>query len=132
MQSWHQMKAHSNARSSVVLGPPTRAAAGCMQAPLYADMDKRRKVLVPRGGMGCPAASNSNRNLDSSENSIQSSPTIDELPREAPQWFHVDSVEREEGSGHVGNFIEPPRGDRPLTCSLKPAFAGERETMRKM
>ena len=70
---------------------PTRAAAGCVQAHLYADIDKRKTLFLveeweTREQFEC--------NLDASK--LNTIVAAIELSSEAPV-VHVDSVEREEG-----------------------------------
>lgn len=70
---------------------PTRAAAGCMQAQLYADLDKRKTLLLieeweSRGQF--------EHNLDMAK--LNAIVAAIELCSEAP-IVRIDSVEREEG-----------------------------------
>jgi len=70
---------------------PTRAAAGCMQAHLYADLDKRRMLFLVEEW---ESREQFERNLDSAK--LNTIVAAIELSSEAPV-VHVDSVEREEG-----------------------------------
>jgi quinol monooxygenase YgiN len=70
---------------------PTRAAAGCMQAQLYADLDKRQKLLFVEEW---ESREQFERNLDTAK--LNTIVAAIELSSEAPV-VHVDSVEREEG-----------------------------------
>jgi quinol monooxygenase YgiN len=70
---------------------PTRAAAGCMQAQLYADVDKRKTLLLVEEW---ESREQFERNLDTAK--INTFVAAIELSSEAPV-VHVDSVEREEG-----------------------------------
>jgi quinol monooxygenase YgiN len=70
---------------------PTRAAAGCMQAHLYADLDKRKKLFLVEEW---ESREQFERNLDSAK--LNTIVAAIELSSEAPV-VHVDSVEREEG-----------------------------------
>ncbi len=74
---------------------PTRAAAGCMQAHLYADLDKRRTkrrtlFLVEEW----ESREQFERNLDTAK--LNTIVAAIELSSEAP-LIRLDSVEREEG-----------------------------------
>jgi len=70
---------------------PTRAAAGCMQAQLYADLDKHRTLLLVEEW---ESREQFEHNLDTSK--INAIVAAIELSSEAPV-VRVDSVEREEG-----------------------------------
>src|SRR5206468_8469922 len=70
---------------------PTRAAAGCMQAQLYADLDKRKTLLLMEEW---ESREQFERNLDSAKLNVIVAAI--ELSNEAPV-VRVDSVEREEG-----------------------------------
>ena len=70
---------------------PTRAAAGCMQAHLYADLDKRKTLFLVEEW---ESREQFERNLDSTK--LNTIVAAIELSSEAPV-VHVDSVEREEG-----------------------------------
>jgi quinol monooxygenase YgiN len=70
---------------------PTRAAPGCMQAKLYADLDKRKTLLLVEEW---ESREQFERNLDTAK--INTIVAAIELSSEAPV-VHVDSVEREEG-----------------------------------
>ena len=70
---------------------PTRAAAGCMQAQLYADLDKRRTLFLVEEW---ESREQFERNLDSTK--LNTIVAAIELSDQAPV-VRVDSVEREEG-----------------------------------
>ncbi len=70
---------------------PTRAAAGCMQAQLYADLDKRRTLFLVEEW---ESREQFEHNLDTAK--INAIVAAIELSSEAPV-VRVDSVEREEG-----------------------------------
>jgi quinol monooxygenase YgiN len=70
---------------------PTRAAAGCIQAQLYADLDKRKTLLLVEEW---ESREQFDRNLDTAK--INTIVAAIELSDEAPV-VRVDSVEREEG-----------------------------------
>src|SRR5450631_1895494 len=70
---------------------PTRAAAGCMQTHLYADLDKRKTLLLVEEW---ESREQFERNLDMSK--LNTIVAAIELCSEAP-IVRVDSVEREEG-----------------------------------
>ena len=70
---------------------PTRAAAGCMQAQLYADLDKRRTLLLVEDW---ESRAQFERNLDMAK--LNAIVAAIELCSEAP-IVRLDSVEREEG-----------------------------------
>ena len=70
---------------------PTRAAAGCMQAQLYADLDKRKTLLLVEEW---ESREQFERNLDMAK--LNAIVAAIELCSEAP-IVRVDSVEREEG-----------------------------------
>jgi quinol monooxygenase YgiN len=70
---------------------PTRAAAGCMQAQLYADLDKHRTLLLVEEW---ESREQFEHNLDNAK--INTIVAAIELSSEAPV-VRVDSVEREEG-----------------------------------
>ena len=70
---------------------PTRAAAGCMQAQLYADLDKRRTLLLVEEWQ---SREQFERNLDMVK--LNAIVAAIELCSEAP-IVRLDSVEREEG-----------------------------------
>jgi quinol monooxygenase YgiN len=70
---------------------PTRAAAGCMQAQLYADLDKHRTLLLVEEW---ESREQFEHNLDTAK--INTIVAAIELSSEAPV-VRVDSVEREEG-----------------------------------
>src|SRR5271154_3803279 len=75
---------------SSLLGP-TRAAAGCRQARLYADLDKRKTVLMVEEW---ETREQFERNLDAVK--LNTLVAAIELSSEAPVVW-VDSVERQEG-----------------------------------
>ena len=75
---------------SALLGP-TRAAAGCMRAHLYADLDKPKTLFFVEEW---ESRAQFERNLDTAK--INTIVAAIELCGEAPV-VHVDSVEREEG-----------------------------------
>jgi quinol monooxygenase YgiN len=70
---------------------PTRAAAGCMQAQLYADLDKHKTLLLVEEW---ESREQFEHNLDTAK--INAIVAAIELSSEAPV-VRVDSVEREEG-----------------------------------
>src|SRR5438128_11545400 len=70
---------------------PTRAAAGCMQAELYADLDKRKTLFLIEEW---ESREQFERNLDMAK--LNTIVAAIELSSEAPV-VRVDSVEREEG-----------------------------------
>jgi quinol monooxygenase YgiN len=70
---------------------PTRAAAGCMQAQLYADLDKHKTLLLVEEW---ESREQFEHNLDAAK--INAIVAAIELSSEAPV-VRVDSVEREEG-----------------------------------
>jgi quinol monooxygenase YgiN len=70
---------------------PTRAAAGCLQARLYADLDKRKTLILVEEW---ESREQFERNLDAAK--LNTIVAAIELSSEAPV-VHVDSVEREEG-----------------------------------
>jgi quinol monooxygenase YgiN len=70
---------------------PTRAAAGCMQAQLYADLDKRKTLLFVEEW---ESREQFERNLDTAK--LNTIVAAIELSSEAP-LVRVDLVEREEG-----------------------------------
>jgi quinol monooxygenase YgiN len=70
---------------------PTRAAAGCLQARLYSDLDKRKTVLLVEEW---ESREQFERNLDTAK--INTIVAVIELSSEAPV-VRIDSVEREEG-----------------------------------
>ncbi len=70
---------------------PTRAAAGCMQAHLYADVDKPQTLFLVEEW---ESRAQFERNLDTAK--INTIVAAIELCGEAPV-VRVDSVEREEG-----------------------------------
>jgi quinol monooxygenase YgiN len=70
---------------------PTRAAAGCMQAQLYADLDKRKTLLLVEEW---ESREQFEHNLGTSK--LNTIVAAIELSSEAPV-VRVDSVEREEG-----------------------------------
>ena len=70
---------------------PTRAAAGCLQAHLYADLDKRKTLCLVEEW---ESREQFERNLDTTK--LNTIVAVIELSSEAPV-VHVDSVEREEG-----------------------------------
>src|SRR5712672_4118506 len=70
---------------------PTRAAAGCMQAQLYADLDKRKTLLLVEEW---ESREQFDRNLDVAK--LNAIVAAIELSSEAPV-VRVDAVEREEG-----------------------------------
>jgi quinol monooxygenase YgiN len=70
---------------------PTRAAAGCMQARLYADIDRRKTLLLVEEW---ESREQFERNLDSTK--LNTIVAAIELSSEAPV-VRLDSVEREEG-----------------------------------
>jgi quinol monooxygenase YgiN len=70
---------------------PTRAAAGCMQAQLYADVDKRRTLMFVEEW---ESREQFERNLDAAK--LNTIVAAIELSDQAPV-VRVDSVVREEG-----------------------------------
>src|SRR6266478_6445447 len=70
---------------------PTRAAAGCMQAHLYADLDKQRTLFLVEEW---ESREQFERNLDTAK--LNTIVAAIELSNEAPV-VRLDSVEREEG-----------------------------------
>jgi quinol monooxygenase YgiN len=70
---------------------PTRAAAGCIRAQLYADLDNRRTLLLIEEW---ESRENFERNLDMAN--LNAIVAAIELCSEAP-IVRVDSVRREEG-----------------------------------
>jgi quinol monooxygenase YgiN len=70
---------------------PTRAAPGCMQAHLYADVDKRKTLFLVEEW---ESREQFERNLDAAK--INTIVAAIELSNAAPM-VRVDSVEREEG-----------------------------------
>ena len=70
---------------------PTRAAAGCMQAQLYADLDKRKTLLLVEEW---ESRRQFEHNLDMAK--LNAIVAAIELCSEAP-IVRIDSVEREEG-----------------------------------
>jgi quinol monooxygenase YgiN len=70
---------------------PTRAAAGCMQAQLYADLDKRRTLFLVEEW---ESREQFERNLDAAK--LNTIVAAIELSNQAPV-VRVDSVVREEG-----------------------------------
>jgi quinol monooxygenase YgiN len=70
---------------------PTRAAAGCMQAQLHADLDKHKTLLLVEEW---ESREQFEHNLDTAK--INAIVAAIELSSEAPV-VRVDSVEREEG-----------------------------------
>ena len=70
---------------------PTRAAAGCMKAQLYADLDKRKTLLLMEEW---ESREQFERNLDTAK--LNTIVAAIELSSEAPV-VHVDTVEREAG-----------------------------------
>src|SRR6476620_2406001 len=75
---------------SSLLGP-TRAAAGCMQAHLYVDVDKHKTLFLVEEW---ESREQFERNLDTSK--LNAIVAVIELSSEAPV-VRLDSVEREEG-----------------------------------
>ena len=88
---------------------PTRAAAGCMQAHLYADLDKRKTLFLVEEW---ESREQFERNLDSTK--LNTIVAAIELSSEAPV-VHVDSVEREEGVDTLALHRTPHRNCPPLT-----------------
>jgi len=70
---------------------PTRAAAGCMQAQLYADLDQRKTLFLVEEW---ESREQFERSLDSTK--LNTIVAAIELSNEAP-LVRVDTVEREEG-----------------------------------
>ena len=70
---------------------PTRAAAGCMHAQLYADVDKRKTLLLIEEWK---SREQFERNLDMAK--LNTIVAAIELSSEAPV-VRIDTVEREEG-----------------------------------
>jgi quinol monooxygenase YgiN len=70
---------------------PTRAAAGCTHAQLYADLDKRKTLLLIEEWM---SREQFERNLDMAK--LNTIVAAIELSSEAPV-VRVDTVDREEG-----------------------------------
>jgi quinol monooxygenase YgiN len=70
---------------------PTRAAAGCLQARLYSDLDKRKTLLLVEEW---ESREQFERNLDTAK--LNTIVAVIELSNEAPV-VRVDSVQREEG-----------------------------------
>jgi quinol monooxygenase YgiN len=75
---------------------PTRAAAGCLQAHLYADLDRRKTLLLVEEW---ESREQFERNLDTAK--LNMIVAAIELSSEAPV-VRVDSVEREEGVDTLG------------------------------
>ncbi|MCK1407130.1 antibiotic biosynthesis monooxygenase [Bradyrhizobium sp. 76] len=85
---------------------PTRAAAGCVQARLYADLDKRKTLcLVEEWG----SREQFERNLDTAK--LNTIVAAIELSSEAPV-VHVDTIEREAG---VDTLALHRTDQKPLT-----------------
>ena len=76
---------------STALCSPTRAAAGCMQARLYADIDKRKTLFLVEEW---ESREQFERNLDTAK--LNTIVAAIELSSEAPV-VRLDQVEREEG-----------------------------------
>jgi quinol monooxygenase YgiN len=72
---------------------PTRAAAGCMQARLYADIDKRKTLFLVEEW---ESREQFESNLDTAK--LNTIVAAIELSSEAPV-VRLDQVEREEGVG---------------------------------
>jgi quinol monooxygenase YgiN len=70
---------------------PTRAAAGCLQARLYADLDRRKTLYLVEEW---ESREQFERNLDSTK--LNTIVAAIELSSEAPV-VRLDSVQREEG-----------------------------------
>ena len=70
---------------------PTRVAAGCIQARLYGDLDKRKTLLLAEEW---ESREQFERNLDAAK--LNTIVAAIELSSEAPV-VHVDTVEREAG-----------------------------------
>jgi len=70
---------------------PTRAAAGCVQARLYADLDRRKTLCLVEEW---DSREQFEHNLDTAK--LNTIVAAIELSSEAPV-VHVDTVEREEG-----------------------------------
>jgi quinol monooxygenase YgiN len=70
---------------------PTRVAPGCIDARLFADLDKRKSLLLVEEWQ---SREQFERNLDASK--LSTIVAAIELSNEAPV-VHVDSVERQEG-----------------------------------
>src|SRR3954452_1282902 len=70
---------------------PTRAAAGCMQAQLYADLDKRKTLFLVEEWQ---SREQFERNMDTAK--LNAIVAAIELSTEAPV-VRLDQVEREEG-----------------------------------
>jgi quinol monooxygenase YgiN len=70
---------------------PTRAAAGCVQARLYADLDRRKTLFLVEEW---DSREQFERNLDTAK--LNTIVAAIELSSEAPV-VHVDTVEREAG-----------------------------------
>ena len=87
---------------------PTRAAAGCMQAQLYADLDKRRTLFLVEEW---ESREQFERNLDSAK--LNTIVAAIELSNQAPV-VRVDSVVREEGVDTLALHRTAPGAIRPL------------------
>jgi quinol monooxygenase YgiN len=85
---------------------PTRAAAGCMQAQLYADLDKRRTLLFVEEW---ESREHFEHNLDMAK--LNAIVAAIELCSEAPV-VHIDSVLREEGVDTLALYRNPPGASR--------------------
>src|SRR4051812_24128252 len=85
---------------------PTRAAAGCMQAQLYADLDKRKTLFLVEEW---ESREQFERNLDAIK--LNTIVAAIELSSQAPV-VHVDSVVREEGVDTLALHRGPQRAGR--------------------
>jgi quinol monooxygenase YgiN len=74
---------------------PTRAAAGCMEAQLYGDLDRRKTMFFVEEW---ESREHFERNLDAAK--LNTIVAAIELSDEAPV-IRMDSVEREEGVGSL-------------------------------
>ena len=88
---------------------PTRAAAGCMQAQLYADLDKRRTLFLVEEW---ESREQFERNLDSAK--LNTIVAAIELSNQAPV-VRVDSVVREEGVDTLALHRTAPGNRSPFT-----------------
>jgi len=101
---------------------PTRAAAGCMQAHLYADVDKRKTLFLVEEW---ESREHFERNLDTTK--LNTIVAAIELSSEAPVVC-VDSVERE-GGWIRWHSIGPPRG-HSMTSTPRHVSSSHRPVVR--
>jgi quinol monooxygenase YgiN len=85
---------------------PTRAAAGCTQVRLYADLDKRKTLFLVEEW---ESREHFERNLDTTK--LNTIVAAIELSSEAPV-VRVDSVQREEGVHALALHRGPQRAGR--------------------